>query len=748
MKNVKERIYGGIILSAFLMLMPLRSSYTQNNDDVTTAVYALIERVIPGYAGNFIVEIKPSNTGDKDYFELESKSNQIVLRGNNGVSAASAFNYYLKYYAHCDITWNGVNLNLPDPLPLVKEKVRKDSPYKYRYYFNYCTFNYTASWWDWDRWQREIDFMALNGVNLPLALTGQNAVWKRVYKDMGFTDSELDKFFSGPAYFSWFWMGNLDGYGGPLPDSWMQSHEELQKRILKAERDLGMTPVLPAFSGHVPPSFAERFPKTKLIKTVWADCGFDTVYTVDPSDTMFTYIGGKFLKEQTKTYGTDHYYSSDTFNENRPPSKDPAFLGAVAEKVYSSMSKIDPDAVWVMMGWLFFFDRAFWQNEQIEGLLKTTPNDKMIILDLFTENYPVWDKTNAYFGKPWVWCMLHNFGGNVKMHGELAKAANEPLTTLRDPKSGDMEGIGITAEAIEQNPVLYEMMMENAWRNELVNPVEWVKEYSIRRYGKKNDMAYKAWEGLLKTVYSEDKGRGRESVINLRPGFDYRLVDSTSRLDIRYESSDLLAACKNLIAAADELRYSDGFQYDLVDVTRQTLANYSNMLYIKFKEAYKKKDIEDFKKYSLRFLDVISDMDRLTATRKDFLLGSWINSAKTWGTNEDERKLYEKNARNLLTTWGPKDSPLYDYAHKQWAGLLKDFYKPRWKKFISYILLKMEDNAEPDIKFITNEIKKQEWRWVEETNPYSDKPVGDPVAIAKEIHLKYLQEMTDMFGVY
>jgi alpha-N-acetylglucosaminidase len=742
MKFLIGKFYWCITL--LFMFSSLQTAFAQSNDSAVKAAYGLINRTIPGYADNFIVEITP-NMRDKDFFELESRGKQIVLRGNNGVSIASALNHYLKYYAHCDISWNGTNLNLPDPLPAVPEKIRKESPYKYRYYFNYCTFNYTASWWDWERWQKEIDFMALSGINMPLALTGQNAVWKRVYKSMGFTDQELDKFFSGPAYFSWFWMGNLDGYGGPLPDSWMKSHEELQKKMLEAERGLGMKPVLPAFSGHVPPSFRERFPDTKLIGTVWDDCGFDTVYSVSPSDTMFVYIGGKFMAEQTKTFGTDHYYSSDTFNENRPPSNDSLFLKGVSEKVYSSMTKVDPEAVWVMMGWLFFFDRTFWHNEQIEALLSGVPNDKMIILDLFTENYPVWDKSEAYFGKNWIWCLLHNFGGNVKMHGEVAKIANEPLKTLRDKTSGNMIGIGITAEAIEQNPAVYEIMLENAWRDEIIDPVEWVKEYSFRRYGKKNDNAMKGWETLLNTVYNnKDKGSGRESVINLRPRINIGIADSTGKMKVSYDPAEFLEAFNSFIAASDELKASDGFQYDVVNIARQALANYSNMLYIKFNEAYKNKDIAAFKKYSSRFLEVFDDMDRLVGTRKDFLLGPWINSAKSWGVNESETKLYEKNARNILTTWGDKNSPLYDYAHKQWSGLLKDFYKPRWEMFISYILKNMESGTEPDMEYITNEIKEQEWRWVEDTKSYPNEPAGNPVAIAKEIHEKYSAEMKNI----
>jgi len=197
---------------------------------VKKAVLSLIKRTLPaGLHKKFEVKIIDAANG-ADVFELYSKGNKIVLAGSNGIAVASALNYYLKHYAHCDMSWNGSNLAIPNPLPKVSVKVRQTTPYTYRYYLNYCTFNYTMSWWNWDRWEKEIDWMALNGINMPLALTGQNIIWDRVYKSMGFTDKELEGFFSGPAYFNWFWMGNLDGWGGPLPMSWMQSHEALQKK--------------------------------------------------------------------------------------------------------------------------------------------------------------------------------------------------------------------------------------------------------------------------------------------------------------------------------------------------------------------------------------------------------------------------------------------------------------------------------------------------------------------------------------
>jgi hypothetical protein len=88
------------------------------------AGYALIKRILPKYADRFTIEYI-AKENDKDVFELDVKGDKIILRGNNGVSVASALNYWLKNYAHCDISWNGTNLAVPQPFPMVKAKVHK-----------------------------------------------------------------------------------------------------------------------------------------------------------------------------------------------------------------------------------------------------------------------------------------------------------------------------------------------------------------------------------------------------------------------------------------------------------------------------------------------------------------------------------------------------------------------------------------------------------------------------------------------
>lgn len=703
---------------------------TKSKTEIATTAGQLIARVVPNHASQFSVEIESSNK--EDWFEIVSKGDKIVLRGNNGVSVASALYYYLNNFTNSQITWNGTNLNLPKKLPAVPKLIHKKTPYEYRYYLNYCTFNYSMSWWDWTRWEKEIDWMALHGINMPLAITGEEYIWDEVYKSYGFTDEDLSTFFSGPAYFSWFWMGNLDGWGGPLSKNWKDTHRDLQLKILKRERELGMKTVLPAFTGHVPASFKKFFPNAKLKQTNWGN-DFEDTYILDSDDPLFAEIGKKFLEKQSEVYGTDHLYSADTFNENTPPSNDPAYLSELSKKIFEGMKSADKDAVWVMQGWLFYSHREFWEAPQIKGMLDAVPDDRMIILDLATEIEPVWKRTEAFYGKQWIWNMLHNFGGNISMFGRIEAVANEPAKALADPKSGKLKGIGLTMEAIEQNPVLYELMTDNTWRDTPIELNSWLAKYTLNRYGKSNADISKAWDILVKTVYNGQVIRdGAESIIVSRPTFEgYR---RWARTKLNYAPKDLLPAWDLFIKAIPVGQKSDGFQYDLVDVSRQVLANYALPLQQEITKAYQNNDKVAFDKYSKEFLELIDDMDLLLATRQDFLLGPWIADARSWGIAEKEKALYEQNARDLITLWGGADNRLHEYSNRQWSGLFTDFYKPRWQQFFTDVKANWgkfnQDNFD-------NKIKEWEWKWVTERKDFPVKAKGNPNEVAKALHKKY-----------
>jgi alpha-N-acetylglucosaminidase len=455
---------------------------------------------------------------------------------------------------------------------------------------------------------------------------------------------------------------------------------------------------------------------------------------------MFVQIGKKFVEEQTKAFGTDHLYTADTFNENRPPTNDSTFLNDVSQKVYQSMAAADPKATWIMQGWMFQHQAKFWQPTQIKALLNAVPNDKMIILDLWSEKKPVWNKTEAYYGKPWIWCMLHNFGGTVNLYGRMDEVAGGPAVALHDPAAGKLTGIGLTPEGIEQNPVMYDLLLEHVWRQTPIDLAAWLRDYALRRYGRQNSKAEAAWNLLRRTAYADSLSNGGpESIVAGRPTFSKNTSGVTTTLS--YDPKELAEAWRLLVEAAAELKNSDGFRFDLVDVTRQVLANYASVVQQQLAADYKTKDAAAFTKNSKRFLALITDMDALLSTRQEFLLGTWLESAKRWGTNETEKALYERNARNLITLWGDQNSRLHEYANRQWAGLLKGFYQKRWEQFFAQVALDLAKGKETDLKKMEQQLKEWEWTWVNGREAYPTSPSGNSVEKATQLFRKYYDEI-------
>jgi len=649
----------------------------------TDAVAQLIQRLIGSRSTEFDVVIN-STIGPqyRDTFKLATAGGVVSITGSTGVAAAWGFYYYLSQYCGCHVSWAGDQVTLPEQLPaLPSQGFTVTSQDRYRYYQNVCTVSYSSVWWNWTRWEREIDWMAMNGINLPLAFSAQEAIWQRVLLKMGFTQVELDNHFGGTAFLAWSRMGNMHGWGGPLPQSWHDMQITLQHKILQRMRDLGMIPVLPAFAGHVPDAITRVFPSANVSHLGdWGNFNstFCCTLLLDLNDPLFATFGKAFITEYISEFGTDHIYNTDTFNEMVPKSSDPSYLQSAGKAVYNAMLAGDPQAIWLMRGWLFL-NTDFWKPDQAKALLTSVPIGKMIVLDLFSEVSPQYIRLSSYFGQPFIWCMLHNFGGTVGMYGVIDNVNQEPHNT-RLMKGSTMIGVGITPEGINQNNMIYEFMMENGWRDSSRNISNWIQNYAVRRYGLNDDNANYAWQSLVKGVYNCTTGsndHGSE-VIVLRLGMQISV-------ETWYSATEFVDAWDHFIMASDSLSTSQLYRYDLIDISRQSLQLISNLFYADLVSSYQKKAIDSFKVASRSLLTLLLDMDVLLSTDKHFLLGHWLEDAKALGINDMEKALYEYNARNQLTLWGPTGN-IVDYACKQWAGLMSGYYYPRWKLFVEELL--------------------------------------------------------------
>lgn len=725
-RSMQYATFIGLIVLACSTIARGDTRENSQSDSFIPAAQGVVQRLIPAHSKDFEMALIPQDNG-QDVFEIESKEGKTILRGNNGVSLCSALNWYLKYFCNADISWNGIQRDLPDLLPVVPQKIRQVSPHRYRYFFNYCCFGYSLPWWDWDQWEFMIDWMAMNGVNMPLAVTGQEATWQKVMRQLDLSEDSIQKFLAGPPYLPFSWMGCLDGWGGPLSQEWIDRHAELQKKILKRERELGMTPVVQGFTGHVPAAIQEKFPDVKLQKIQWA--AWNTLF-IDPNDPLFQKVGHLFLQQQTQDYGTDHLYATDTFIEMSPPSNDPAFLNDMGKTICSTLTSFDPKAIWVMQGWIFLNNAKFWQPPQSKAFLGGVPDDRMVIIDLHCDAASVWNRTESFYGKPWLWCVILNFGNTVTLSGPLPKINQDLFQAMNDPKRGKLSGIGMIQEGLEYNPVAFEFMTEMTWRTQSVDLDRWIDQYSERRYGKPSDTTRKAWALLLKSVY--DSTHGTNWLVTMRPRYDVNLLK-----DREEQSLDLVAAWEQLILSADTARQSDAYQFDLVNVTRQILSNYAFQIYAQAMAAYQKSDIDQFRSATRDFFQLLRDMDEILGTRSEFLLGKWIADAKRWGKTESDRNVFEWNARTGITLWGDAESEIHDYARKEWSGLITSFYLNRWKMYFDGLEKSLLEKKPFDNDAYTREVKTWEVEWAHQQDAYPDKPSGDSVDTAIKLFAKY-----------
>ncbi|XP_023409478.1 alpha-N-acetylglucosaminidase isoform X3 [Loxodonta africana] len=654
------------------------------------AVQALLARLLgPRPAADFSVSVERSLAAESglDTYRLSGggAGARVRVAGSTGVAAAAGLHRYLRDFCGCHVAWSGSQLRLPRPLPAVPEELTEATPNRYRYYQNVCTQSYSFVWWDWARWEREIDWMALNGINLALAWSGQEAIWQRVYLALGLTQSEIDEYFTGPAFLAWGRMGNLHSWGGPLPRSWHLKQLYLQHRILDRMRSFGMIPVLPAFAGHVPKAVTRVFPQVNVTQMgSWGhfNCSYSCSFLLAPGDPMFPIIGSLFLRELTTEFGTDHIYGADTFNEMQPPSSEPSYLAAATAAVYEAMITVDPDAVWLLQGWLFQHQPQFWGPAQVGAVLGAVPRGHLLVLDLFAETQPVYIRTASFQGQPFIWCMLHNFGGNHGLFGTLETVNQGPAAARLFPNS-TMVGTGMAPEGIGQNEVVYALMAELGWRKDPVPDLgAWVASFAARRYGGIHQDAETAWRLLLRSVYNcsgeSCSGHNRSPLVK-RPSLQMNTT-------VWYNRSDVFEAWRLLLATTPALAASPAFRYDLLDVTRQAAQELVSFYYGEVRTAYLNKELVHLLRAGgVLAYELLPALDEVLASDSRFLLGSWLEQARVAAVSEAEAHFFEQNSRYQLTLWGPVGNIL-DYANKQLAGLVSDYYTPRWQLFVGALV--------------------------------------------------------------
>jgi alpha-N-acetylglucosaminidase len=251
--------------------------------------------------------------------------------GTGVLSAAGAVNHYCRTSGLCSTSWGQTTKpSLPRPLPPVLDEVGGGVATRQRwlphsYNMNFCTHSYTMAWWGWEEWERELDWMALHVVTMPLIALGREVVFRVLYREFGMSDEDILAYFTGPAFLAWHRMGNLKSFAGPMPPSYLEHSEKLTARILVRARELGMTPVLPGFSGHVPNQLEKltKAPSGSFSSLpTWSGFGQEHsgLAFVEPTSELYLTLGKRFIEIQVRDRAPSRRIGTGDSSERTPPS--------------------------------------------------------------------------------------------------------------------------------------------------------------------------------------------------------------------------------------------------------------------------------------------------------------------------------------------------------------------------------------------------------------------------------------------
>ena len=775
--------------NATITLLYTKVEVTEN----PAAVVALVGRIGGAdVADRFKFVLDPSVNSKQEAFVLGSEDGKILVKGTTISAITTGLGWYLNHIAHINIAWNSLNEktvavkneNAPYadlsnlPLPTAEETHASDA--KYRYYLNTCTFGYSMTSWTWTRWQQEIDWMALHGINMPLQLVGLEEVWRKFLtmeeggkRKYGYDDASAKAFVAGPAFIAWWAMNNLEGWGGTgsgtksggtwagaggVQDSaWYVRQTKLAGKIVEAQRALGMQPVLPGWSGMVPTNFASKSGyATRGNGGNWAG-DFVRPLLLSVSNDNYAEIAADYYACLKEVMGESQYYSRDPFHEGGGAGTMEDY-----EALYAAMEAAKPGSQWVIQQWQ-------WSATQ-KYSLTAVPAGRLVVLDLFSDGSPAFDKYNGYAPQDAVFCAIPNFGGRSGLMGRLQNVTDNYFKFKG--KYASIKGIGAAPEAIEQTPVTYDLIFQLPWMNGVKPDVaKWVDNYAVARYGQDNAVVKEAWSLLRQGPlnYGADGIQGPvEDVWAARPNLDAKPASywgktinhaggiyTRSRRQMLIDATYKLLSQHEALGLAEGSVYESNYNYDLVEFIGAVMADYAYDLLLGIKEKHEAGMVNPAYQFYLTrkdgFLNLLLDVDAFKGTNLNFRLGKWTQEARdaaaeVVGATTATADWYEfNNARTIVSTWSTPGTNLNDYSYRSWQGLIKDLYYPRWKYFF-------------DHECKAGEYRFFEWNWAHgmthevgqttvsttrltEGEPgyaYTRDSVGNTVEKAKEILDKYI----------
>ncbi|MEZ5976929.1 MAG: alpha-N-acetylglucosaminidase TIM-barrel domain-containing protein [Planctomycetota bacterium] len=700
----------------------------QEGPGVVAAIQALAERWLGERAADVTFELSSGELAEGfDAYAVLSVDGRTRIYGESATGLARGLFEFLRTdAARMPSWWSGAaipgDVDAQAPLPPATPS-RGASPYALRVELSPEAFAYGAAFWDAARFEREVDLAALRGANAMYMPLGRDRVMAAVYERLEVPPEKAATWTVGAAFRAFGWSGQAVGWMGPMSPAFAESDVRIARRAVARMRELGVVPILPAFTGVVPLEFAQSFEGVQYYELPeWALLGRSAL--IDPGDPLFRRMASAYYEELAARVGESTLYFGSPLGEVRPPITAAADLAALSRGVSDALTEARPGARWLLSSWPFRFDRGFWSDERLRAYLGSVDPERLVVLDRVALADPTWDRTSGFFGHPFVWGTTPSFGGRQRLGGKLALVGEE-LERARASDLG-LQGAAVCVEYPGVDPLRHDYLCDQLWSTATIDPDAWIEGWVRARYGRSDPRAVRAWRRILAAAYRPDSGDGGPSTVASAPS-------TVAPPPVPYDDAEFVLAWQDLVAVAETSTPRPALLFDIVDVGRQTLSNAAREPIVAVLDAWRAGDADGIAAASARALALMDDLDELLSTHPAFLLGAWLEAAGARASNDTERASIVAGARALVTHFGPRGSSLRDWGAREWAGLVGKFQRERWRRLFEALATSVASGAAFDAESFDRDLAQFEREWSTGTSPFPAAAMGKTRRVSRKL---------------
>ncbi len=614
-------------------------------------MFDFILRNTPKVIDNFIVRKIDSDDG-YDCYEIYSESKKVVLAGNSNLSLAMAYYRYLNEFCNVIITSGDYDISYIANTPLPEGKITHTVKQKVRAKTSYEMFSLEGNYWGFDRWEKEIDFMAMHGINTALQPVGFDGVLYRTLREIGMTEEFSVEFSSGPAFLMRQLTGNVAAMNSVNSREYLERKIYIGKKITERENHLGITPVFPAIMPSVPFSLRKKYIKMDIFKApMWHN--LPPIFLIKPENAFFTVFNKKFLEIQRDLLGETHSYIVEPLYDTDRKGYN-SHLVSLGEALEELFDEFDAEAV------------CYTHMSAVnEDFFKKASTDRYVIINDSDEENPIFLKDKNH-----LVAIKGNRYGRTGLCGDVDKVCRNPYAVYGCEK---LLGTAVELDTFSENPLYCAAVLDAVKTDEAFDADEFVKTFAKKRY--RTEAFADEIIRLKNLCYNTDDCAG--SIICARPSTRLKHTAPFDTIERKYDFKEIYSIAKSILDS--EATKNDKMRLDIVSFVRQFLSEFAYPVYITATEFFKEQNVRNYEQASNLFLEICEDMDRILRTQESTNLSTVYERSHELGNNKEEMQSIDLNFLMYHTIWGPFDrSILYDTAWFELGGMVKDFYTQRW----------------------------------------------------------------------